>query len=72
MPVSSVSFGCCTDYTVAGKCTVDGRDNKEDKTREEADMTLSPFFFKSVQSSQKVIQNMGNGQKYSKYGFGPL
>ena len=44
MPVSSVSIGCCTDYTVAGKCTVDGKDNKEDKTREEADMTLSPFF----------------------------
>ena len=44
VPFSSVSIGCCTDYTVAGKCTVDGRDNKEDKTREEADMTLSPFF----------------------------
>ena len=26
---------------MAGKCTVDGKDNKEDKTREEADMTLS-------------------------------
>ena len=39
MPISSVSIGCCTDYTVAGKCTVDGKDNKEDKTREEADMT---------------------------------
>ena len=73
MPVSSVSIGCCTVYTVAGKCTVDGKDNKEDKTREEADMTFRPFFFfKSVQSSQKVIQNMGNSQKYSKYGFGPL
>ena len=32
------------DYTVAGKCTVDGKDNKEDKTREEADMTFSPVF----------------------------
>ena len=41
MPVSSVPIGCCTDYTGAGKCTVDGEDNKEDKTREEADMTLS-------------------------------
>ena len=39
MPVSSVSIKCCTDYTVAGKCTVDGKDNKEDKTREEADST---------------------------------
>ena len=72
VPFSSVSIGCYTDYTVAGKCTVDGRDNKEDKTREEADMTLSLFFSKSVTSSPKVIQNMGNSQKYSKYGFGPL
>ena len=47
MPVTSVSIGCCTDYTVAGKCTVDGKDNKEDKTREEADMTLTPVFPKS-------------------------
>ena len=46
---------------MAGKCTVDGKDNKEDKTREEADMTLSPFFPKSVQSGPKVIQKMGNG-----------
>ena len=37
-------------YTVAGKCTVDGKDNEEDKTREDADMTLSPFFSKIVQS----------------------
>ena len=36
---SSVSTGSCKYYTVAGKCTVDGKDNKEDKTREEADMT---------------------------------
>ena len=50
---------------MAGKCTVDSKDNKEDKTREEADMTLSPFF-------PKVIQKMGNGQKHLKYGFGPL
>ena len=28
VPVSSVSIGCCTDYTVAGKCTVDGKDKK--------------------------------------------
>ena len=63
MPVSSVSIGCCTDYTVAGKCTVDGKDNKEDKTREEADMTFSPFFSKSVQSGPKLIQKMGNSKK---------
>ena len=54
MPVSSVSIGCCTDYTVAGKCTVDGKDNKEDKTREEADMTFSPFFSPKV---SKAVQN---------------
>ena len=53
MPVSSVSIGCCTDYTVAGKCTVDGKDNKEDKTREEADMTFSLFFSKSIQKRSK-------------------
>ena len=47
MPVSSVSIGRCTNCTVAGKCTVDGEDNKEDKTREEADMTLTPVFPKS-------------------------
>ena len=56
---------------MAGKCTVDGKDNKEDKTREEADMTHSPFFSKSVQSNQ-VIQKMGNGKKHLKYWFGPL
>ena len=60
-------------YTVAGKCTVDGKDNKKDKTREEACMTLSLFFFsKSVQSGTKVIQKMGNVQKYLKSGFGPM
>ena len=48
---------------MAGKCTVVGKDNKEDKTREEADMTLSPFFSKSVKSSPKVIQKMDNGKK---------
>ena len=47
MPVSSVPIECCMDYTVAGKCTVDGNNNKEDKTREEADMTLTPVFPKS-------------------------
>ena len=73
MPVSPVSNGCCTDYTVAGKCTVDGKNNKEDKTREEGDMTFSPFFFsKKAQSCPKVIQKMSNGQKHLKYGFGPL
>ena len=54
MPVSSVPIGCCTDYTVAGKCTLDGKDNKEDKTREEADMTLSSFFSKIFKSGPKV------------------
>ena len=44
MHVSSAYIRCCTDYTVAGKCTVDGEGNKEDKTREEADMTPSPVF----------------------------
>ena len=73
MPISSVSIGCCTDYTAAGKCTVDCKDKKEYKTREETDMTFSPFFFsKSVQSGPKVIQKMSNGQKHLKYGFGPL
>ena len=56
MPVSSVSIGCCTDYTVAGKCTVDGKDNKEDKTREEADMT--PGFSKIVKSGPKVLESV--------------
>ena len=54
MPVSSVSIGCCTVYTVAGKCTVDGKDNKEDKTREEADMTFSPFFFQKCPKRSKT------------------
>ena len=49
MPNSSVFIGCCKDYTVAGKCTVDGKDNKEDKTREEADMTLARFFLQKCQ-----------------------
>ena len=67
MPVSSVSIGCCTDYTVAGKCTVDGKDNKEDKTREEADMTLSLAFSKSskvVQKCPKVVQIRISGVFY--------
>ena len=46
MPVSSVPIRYCRDCTVAGKCTVHGKDNKEDKTREEANMTLSLFFQK--------------------------
>ena len=54
MPVSSVSIGCCTDYTVAGKRTVDSKDNKEDKTREEADMTFSPFFFQKCPKRSKT------------------
>ena len=54
-------FSCAcfisTDYTLAGKCTVDGNNNKEDKTREETDMTPSPVFPKSsivVQRCPKV------------------
>ena len=42
---------------MAGKCTVHGKDNKEKKTREEADITLSPFFpkvSKVVQSDPKA------------------
>ena len=42
-------------YTVAGKCTVVGKDNKEDKTREEADMTFSPFF--SLQKCPKLSKS---------------
>ena len=59
MPVSSAHIGCCTDYTVAGKCTIDGNNNKEDKTREEADMNPSPVFPKSskvVQKCPRVVQ----------------
>ena len=51
MPVSSVSIGCCTDYTVAGKCTVGGKD----KTREEADMTFSPFLSPKVSNAPMLI-----------------
>ena len=49
MTVSSVPIRCCTDYTVAGKCTVHGKD----KTREEVDMTLSLFFPKVSKAVQK-------------------
>ena len=38
---------------MAGKCTVDGKDYKENKTREEAYMTLSPVFPKSSKVVQK-------------------
>ena len=41
---------------MAGKCTVVGKDNKEDKTREEADMTLSPVFPKSSKVVQKRLK----------------
>ena len=41
------------DYTVAGKCTLESKGNKEDKTREEADMTFSLFFSKSIQKRSK-------------------
>ena len=53
MPVSSIPIRCYTDYTVAGKCTVHGKDNKEDKTREEANMTLSLVFPKVSKAVQK-------------------
>ena len=53
VPVSSVPIRCCRDYTGAGKCTVGGEDIKEDKTREEADMTLSLVFPKSSKVVQK-------------------
>ena len=53
MHVSSVFIRCCTDYTVAGKCTVDGKDNTEDKTREEADMTIARF----VPKVSEAVQN---------------
>ena len=53
MSVSSIRIRCCTDYDVEGKCNVHGEDNKEDKTREEADMTLSPFFSKVSKAVKK-------------------
>ena len=40
---------------MAGKCTVDGKDNKE-----EADMTFSPVFRKS----SKVVQSVLDRSKY--------
>ena len=47
------AIGCCTDYTVTGKCTMDSKENKEVKTRKEADMTPSPVFPKSSKVVQK-------------------
>ena len=41
---------------MAGKCTVVGKNNKEDKTREEADMTLGPVFPKSSKVVQKCLK----------------
>ena len=52
VPVSSAHIGCCTDYTVTDKCTLDSEDNKQDKTREEADMTLSQLFQKCSKRSK--------------------
>ena len=49
MLVSSVPIRCCTDYIVAGKCTVHGKDHKEDKIREEAD---KPGFLKCQKQSK--------------------
>ena len=48
-----MAFGYFKDCIVAGKCTVDGKDNKEDKAREEADMTPSLVFPKSSKVAQK-------------------
>ena len=56
VPVSSAHIGCCTDYTVTDKCTLDSEDNKQDKTREEADMTLSPVFPKSSKVVQRCLK----------------
>ena len=56
MTVLSVPIGCCTDYTGAGKCTVDGEDNKEVKTREEADMTINPVFQNFQKWSKSVLK----------------
>ena len=58
---------------MAGKCTVDGKDNKEDKTREEADMTLSPVFPKSSKLVQKcprvvIIHILGVFYCYPSFG----
>ena len=44
------------DYTGAGKCTVDGEDNKEVKTREEADMTINPVFQNFQKWSKSVLK----------------
>ena len=38
---------------MASKCTVEGKDNKEDKTNEEADRNPSPIFPKSSKVVQK-------------------
>ena len=54
---------------MAGKCTVVGKDNKEDKTKEEADMTLSPFFPKVY----KAIYNLDLDHSRTLLNtFGPL
>ena len=45
-------YACIYDSLV-GKRTLDSKDNKEDKTREEADMTLSPFFSKVSKAVKK-------------------
>ena len=41
-------------YTTLNRmyCIVDSKDNKVDKTREEADMTFSPFFPKVSKATQ--------------------
>ena len=60
---------------MAGKCAVVGKDNKKDKTREEADMTLSPVFPKSLKMIQKcprVVQIHISGVFYRYPSFGSL
>ena len=52
-----------------------GKDNKEDKTREEAGMTLSPVFPKSskvVQKCPRVVQIHISGVFYRYPSFGSL
>ena len=53
---------------MTSKGTVDGKDNKEDKTREEANMTLSTVFPKS----SKVVQIHISGVFYCYQSFGSL
>ena len=51
--VYPTSFFTGTKATMVVDSTVDGENNKEDKTREEADITFSPFFSPKV---SKAVQ----------------